>query len=106
MLGGTHHVGRCVVEAALARGHEVVMLNRGTSGVATPDADVRHADRLDDEAVARALGDDTFDAVVDTWSWAPVAVRDAAALLADRAGSYVYVSSRSVYADPLPAGAS
>ena len=93
------------VEAALARGHEVVTLNRGTSGVATPDVDVRHADRLDDEAVARALGDDTFDAVVDTWSWAPTAVRGTARLLSGRAGHYTYVSSRSVYAWPPPSGA-
>ena len=105
MLGGTHHVGRCFVEAALARGHDVVTLNRGTSGVETPGVDVRHADRLDDEAVARALGDDTFDAVVDTWSWAPSAVRGTARLLSGRAGHYTYVSSRSVYAWPPPAGA-
>lgn len=31
VLGGTHHVGRAVVEAALARGHEVSTLNRGLS---------------------------------------------------------------------------
>ncbi|MFI5065636.1 MAG: hypothetical protein ACHP9Z_16900 [Streptosporangiales bacterium] len=32
VLGGTHHVGRAVVEAALARGDEVTTLNRGVSG--------------------------------------------------------------------------
>ncbi|EHN73470.1 reductase, partial [Streptomyces coelicoflavus ZG0656] len=45
-----------------------------------------------------------WDAVVDTWSAAPRAVRNAARLLRDRAGRYVYVSSRSVYAWPPPAG--
>jgi uncharacterized protein YbjT (DUF2867 family) len=29
VLGGTHHVGRAVVEAALARGDEVTTLTRG-----------------------------------------------------------------------------
>ena len=105
MLGGTHHVGRCFVEAALARGHDVVTLNRGSSGVPTPGVEARHADRLDDDAVARALGDDTFDAVVDTWSWAPSAVRGTARLLSGRAGHYTYVSSRSVYAWPPAVGA-
>lgn len=42
--------------------------------------------------------------MVDTWSGVPTAVRDAARLLADRAGHYTYVSSRSVYAYPAPAG--
>lgn len=105
MLGGTHHVGRCIVEAARDRGHDVVTLNRGTSGVETSGVDARHADRLDDEAVARALGDETFDAVVDTWSWAPTAVRGTARLLSGRSGHYTYVSSRSVYAWPPPPGA-
>jgi 2'-hydroxyisoflavone reductase len=31
VLGGTHHVGRAVVEAALQRGDEVSTLNRGIS---------------------------------------------------------------------------
>jgi nucleoside-diphosphate-sugar epimerase len=104
VLGGTHHVGRAVVEAALARGHDVVALNRGTSGVATPGVDHRVADRLVPGSVATALGDDVFDAVVDTWSWAPVAVRDSARLLSGRAGHYTYVSSRSVYRWPPVAG--
>ena len=104
VLGGTHHVGRAVAEAALARGHDVVMLNRGTTGVATPGVDARVADRLLPGSVAAALGDDTFDAVVDTWSWAPVAVRDSARLLSGRAGHYTYVSSRSVYRWPPVAG--
>ena len=104
VLGGTHHVGRAVVETALERGHDVVTLNRGVSGVISPGVDARHADRLDPAAVAAALGDDEFDAVVDTWSHAPVAVRDSARLLSDRAGYYGYVSSRSVYVWPPPLG--
>jgi nucleoside-diphosphate-sugar epimerase len=53
---------------------------------------------------ALADGDGVWDVVVDAWSGAPRAVRDAARLLAGRAGRYVYVSSRSVYAWPMPAG--
>ncbi|HYH34215.1 MAG TPA: NAD-dependent epimerase/dehydratase family protein [Nocardioides sp.] len=104
VLGGTHHVGRALVEAGLERGHQVVTLNRGVSGVASPGVEARYADRLDAEAVARALGDDTFDAVVDTWSHAPLAVRHSARLLSGRAGYYGYVSSRSVYRWPPAPG--
>jgi 2'-hydroxyisoflavone reductase len=104
VLGGTHHVGRAVVEAGLERGYDVVTLNRGVSGVTHPDVDARHADRRDPDAVAAALGNDAFDLVADTWSHAPVAIRDSARLLSGRAGYYGYVSSRSVYVWPPPLG--
>lgn len=104
VLGGTHHVGRAFVEEALARGDRVTTLTRGQSGAPAEGAEPRHADRLDPDAMAAALGDDTWDAVVDTWSFAPVAVRTAARLLRGRAGHYTYVSSRSVYSWPLAPG--
>lgn len=105
VLGGTHHVGRAVVETALGSGWEVSTLTRGVSGSPARGADERHADRLDPESVARALGDDDWDLVVDTWAGAPRVVRAAAHLLAPRARHYSYVSSRSVYAWPIPSGA-
>jgi len=103
VLGGTEFVGRAFVEEALALGHEVTTLNRGTH---EPPAGVRglRGDRTRPDGLA-ALAQGEWDVVVDTWSWAPSAVRDAAALLAGRAGHYVYVSSRSVYAPPVPFGA-
>ena len=104
VLGGTHHVGRAVVEAALEAGDGVTTLTRGLSGHAVAGVDARHADRRDRAAVEAALGGDGWDAVVDTWSFEPAAVRDTARLLAGRAAHYTYVSSRSVYAWPLPLG--
>ncbi|MEK8226880.1 hypothetical protein NKG05_13515 [Oerskovia sp. M15] len=50
------------------------------------------------------LAEGEWDVAVDTWSWAPSAVRDAARPLSDRVGRYVYVSSRSVYTYPTAAG--
>jgi nucleoside-diphosphate-sugar epimerase len=105
VLGGTHHVGRAVVEAALERGDEVTTLTRGLSGREVGGVDARHADRRDRSAVEEALGRDSWDAVVDTWSFEPAAVRDAAQLLDGRVGHYTYVSSRSVYVWPMPPGA-
>lgn len=102
VLGGTHHVGRALVSEAIARGDQVTTLTRGVSGPSAPAAEARHADRTDPGALARALGDDEWDAVVDTWSLAPVHVRTAARLLSGRAGHFTYVSSRSVYAWPIP----
>jgi len=104
VLGGTHHVGRAVVEAALERGDEVTTINRGTLRPAR-GVDARLADRREPDALAEALGNDVWDAVLDTWSHEPVVVSEAAQLLSGRAGHFTYISSRSVYAWPIPAGA-
>jgi nucleoside-diphosphate-sugar epimerase len=105
VLGGTHHVGRAVVETALARGDEVTALNRGVSGPPAAGARALHADRTDPDALQAALGDQSWDAVIDTWSGAPVVVSQAARLLAGRAAHYGYVSSESVYQWPPVPGA-
>lgn len=98
ILGGTEFVGHAFVDEALDRGHDVTLLNRGSheprAGVTTLSGDRTAAGGLD------ALGTGEWDLVVDTWSWAPKAVTDAAALLSARAEKYVYVSSRSVYDEP------
>ncbi|MEU8955661.1 NAD-dependent epimerase/dehydratase family protein [Streptomyces sp. NPDC048518] len=102
MLGGTEFVGRAVTEAALARGWEVTVFHRGHHAAPEGAAAV-HGDRTTEDGLA-ALAEGTWDAVVDTWSAAPRVVRDAARLLADRVGRYVYVSSSSVYRYPGEAG--
>jgi 2'-hydroxyisoflavone reductase len=102
VLGGTHHVGRAVVEAALARGDEVTTLTRGLSGPPAAGARALHADRASAREVAAVLGGADWDAVIDTWSGAPSAVQDATRILAARSGHYCYVSSRSVYQWPIP----
>ncbi|SCK57490.1 Nucleoside-diphosphate-sugar epimerase [Streptomyces sp. WMMB 322] len=105
MLGGTEFVGRAVAEAAVARGWQVTVFHRGRHAP-PPGVRVLRGDRSSGDGLA-ALGQQEWDAVVDTWSGAPRAVRDAARLLAGRcgAGPYVYISSRSVYAEPVAAGA-
>ncbi|MFD1661215.1 NAD-dependent epimerase/dehydratase family protein [Streptomyces caeni] len=102
VLGGTEFAGRAVVEAALGRGWEVTVLNRGRR---RPPPGVRalRGNRTAPGGLA-ALAGGEWDAVVDTWSAAPRAVHEAARLLTGRAGRYVYVSSCSVYAWAPPAG--
>jgi 2'-hydroxyisoflavone reductase len=82
VLGGSGFVGRAVAEL----------------GVRSPVAGVRvlTGDRTAAGGL-RALGDGTWDAVVDTWSADAAAVGAAAGLLTGRAGHFSYVSSRSVY---------
>ncbi|MFE0060151.1 NAD-dependent epimerase/dehydratase family protein [Streptomyces sp. NPDC059003] len=104
MLGGTEFVGRAVTEAALARGWDVTVFHRGRHAAPEGTRAV-HGDRTTAEGLAAlAAADGDWDAVVDTWSGAPRAVRDAARLLRERAGTYAYVSSGSVYRYPGKAG--
>jgi nucleoside-diphosphate-sugar epimerase len=105
VMGGTHFVGRAVVEAALAGGFEVTALNRGLTRSASPQVRTLVADRTDPAALRAALGDGEWDAVIDTWSDAPRVVAESCALLAGRAGHFGYVSTISVYADPMPMNA-
>ncbi|MFI8068753.1 SDR family oxidoreductase [Streptomyces sp. NPDC086033] len=103
LLGGTEFVGRAVAEAALERGWDVTVFHRGRHA---PAAGVRslHGDRTKPDGLTALADGGPWDLVVDTWSAAPRAVRDAVRLLRGRADRYAYVSSRSVYAWPQPAG--
>jgi len=96
VLGGTKFLGRATVEAALARGHEVTLFNRGqTNADLFPEAEKLRGDREQDLS---ALEGRTWDAVVDPSGYTPGAVRASAELLVD-SGFYLFVSSLSVYAD-------
>jgi 2'-hydroxyisoflavone reductase len=97
VLGGTRFLGRAVVDVALARGWDVAALHRGVSGTLPGTVAALLADRSLEQGLAAALGDSTWDLVIDTWSGAPATARVAARLLQGRVGSYGFVSSGSVY---------
>jgi len=99
VIGGTRFVGRHIVAAALAAGHEVTLFHRGAAGEPFPAADHRHGDR---DADLSALADGTWDATVDVCAYVPRQVRalgDTLGLATGRGGRYVLVSSISAYAD-------
>jgi 2'-hydroxyisoflavone reductase len=97
LLGGYRFLGRAVIEAAMARGHAVTAFNRGNQP-ALPDLEEIRGDRDD----PRALAGQRWDAVVDTSGYIPRHVREAAEVLRDNVGTYVFVSTLSVYKDPMP----
>ncbi|HET7659566.1 MAG TPA: NAD-dependent epimerase/dehydratase family protein [Oryzihumus sp.] len=96
VLGGTAWLGGEVAQVALERGHDVTCLARGESGQAPPGVHMLAADRSSAAAYG-LVTDQDWDGVVDV-SWQPGFVRGAVAALADRAATWVYVSSGSVYA--------
>ena len=100
VLGGTKFLGRAVVEAALARGDEVTLFNRGQTGTELfPEVEKLRGDRDGDLA---ALEGREWDAVIDPSGYVPRIVRDSTELLRGSVGHYVFVSSGSVYTDPHP----
>lgn len=102
ILGGTLFVGRHVAEAALERGHDVTLFNRGqTSPGVVPGVEELRGDRDGDLAALRGR---SWDVVVDPSARIPRWVRTVGELLADKVEHYTFISSGSVYAPSRPAG--
>jgi 2'-hydroxyisoflavone reductase len=96
VLGGTLFLGRHIVDAALERGHEITLFNRGqTRPDLFPDVEKLRGDRDGDLASVAGRG---FDAVVDTSGRVPRLVAETIDALGD-VGHYTFVSTISVYAD-------
>lgn len=94
ILGGTVFLGRHVVDAALAAGHDVTMLTRGlTQPELFPEVRRVHADR---DGGLGALPAERWDAIIDTCGFVPRVVSQSLALAW---GRYVFVSSVSAYSD-------
>ena len=97
ILGGTAFLGRHLAAAALARGHEVTLFNRGrTRPHLFPEVERLQGDRTRD---LTALSGGTWEAVIDTSGYTPATVRRSAAALAEAAAHYTFVSSVSAYAE-------
>src|ERR1051325_6256679 len=102
ILGGTVFLGRHLVEAALARGHEVTLFNRGNNPHLFPEVEKLRGDRDGGLDVLRGR---RWDVVIDTSGFVPRIVRASAELLADTVELYVFISSLSVIADTRVPGA-
>jgi 2'-hydroxyisoflavone reductase len=97
ILGGTSFIGPPQVRYALARGHEVTLFNRGrTNPGLFPGVETLIGDR---NGQLDALKGHTWDVVIDNSSSNPEWTRMSAEALVDSVGIYMYVSSRSAYAD-------
>ncbi len=102
VLGGTVFAGRHVVDAALARGHQVTLFTRGQHNIALfPQAERLRGDRDGD---LDALRGRRWDAAIDMCGYVPRVVRASAELLADKVAHYTFISTISVYSDTRQQG--
>ncbi len=97
VLGGTIFLGRHLVDAALARDHEVTLFNRGQHHPDLyPDLEKLRGDR---DGVLQVLEGREWDAVFDPSGYVPRLVSASARLLASAVQHYTFISSISVYRD-------
>jgi 2'-hydroxyisoflavone reductase len=103
IIGGTQFVGRHIVAAALARGHDITLFNRGkTNADLFPQAQHLTGDRKQDVS---ALLTDLWDVVIDACGYTRRDVRNTSQALQGRVKHYVFISTISVYASFAQANA-
>jgi 2'-hydroxyisoflavone reductase len=99
VIGGTHFVGRAIVEDAAARGFDVTVFHRGESEPSDLPAVAHiHGDRDGDLS---ALSGRRWEAVIDVCAYFPAQVRALGAALSPP-GHYTLVSSLSVQMKTFP----
>jgi nucleoside-diphosphate-sugar epimerase len=101
-IGGTGIISSACAPRALAAGHDVTVLNRGSSSIrpAPADVEVLRADIRDSASVRAAVGDREFDVVVNFVAFTPDHVQSDVDMFGARTGQYVFISSASAYQTP------
>lgn len=100
-IGGTGIISSACAPLAVEMGMELFLLNRGKSERPVPaGATVLTGDIRDPQSVRRALGDMTFDCVVDWIAFTPEHIEADLELFRGRTGQFIFISSASVYQTP------
>lgn len=101
-LGGTGQISSWCCRRAVDAGIDLTVLNRGsTTSRALPDeVEVLRGDARDPESVRSAIGDRTFDVVVDFVAFLPEHVAADIDVFRGRTGQFVFISSASAYQKP------
>ena len=103
-IGGTGTISASCVRLSVETGMRVSVLNRGrnTSDRTIPDTvETLIGDVNDDAALAVAIGDRSFDAVVNFLSYDVADARRMVSFFASRTKQYLHISSASIYAKPV-----
>lgn len=100
-LGGTGTISASCVADAVAAGHDVTVLNRGSGRRDLPEG-VREivGDVRDAESLRRAIGDAEYDVVAEFLAFTTDHVSLDLDLFEGRTGQYVFISSASAYERP------
>ena len=100
-IGGTGIISSACSQRALEQGIDLYLLNREQSVRPVPaGAEVLRGDARDPQSVRAALGDLSFDAVVDFIAFTPAHVEADLACFRGRTHQYIFISSASAYQTP------
>ncbi len=101
-IGGTGIISSACSQLALEQGLELYLLNRGESSRSVPKgAQVLHGDIRDPQSVHEAIGNLTFDVVVNWVAFTPQHIETDLELFGGRTRQYVFISSASAYQKPI-----
>lgn len=103
VIGGSGHVSGAVVRAALAEGHQVYTITRGTRPAVGKVVEL-HGDRHDEaamEKIAQSLAGEKFDAVIDVICFNADDMRQTLELFAPQTKQLLFVSTDWVYEPTL-----
>ena len=104
VLGGTHFVGRHIVEVGLELGHEITIFNRGISNKELfPEVEKLFGDR--EHKQLDSLKDRTWDCAIDTIGFLDTleqAVKDTTIILKNKVKHYTFISSVGAYSKVEP----
>jgi nucleoside-diphosphate-sugar epimerase len=100
-IGGTGIISSACSELAIQHGIELYLLNRGVSKRLAPTGAISLLGDIHQPAsVNAALGDLTFDAVVEWVAFTPEQVKSDIELFHNRTRQYIFISSASAYQKP------
>jgi nucleoside-diphosphate-sugar epimerase len=99
-IGGTGQISLPCVEASVAAGHKVTILNRGKTSVPLPPGVETRIGDMNEDAYGR-LGDEHFDVVAQFRLYTAEQMKRDIATFAGKCGQYVFISSASVYQKPV-----
>jgi nucleoside-diphosphate-sugar epimerase len=100
-IGGTGVISSACAELAVEKGFELYLLNRGkTKRPVSKKARILLGDIRDRSSAEAALGDRTFDVVVNWVAFTPEHIKRDLELFGGRTGQYIFISSASAYQTP------
>ena len=102
-IGGTGKISSACSQLAVDQGIELYLMNRGQTleRPAPNEAKILLGDIYDRTSTENAIGDLTFDSVVNWIAYTPKDIENDLAVFTGRTEQYIFISSASAYQKPL-----